>query len=261
MQLRDIAEFFYRPKAKRYGLTIYTNNSYDALVMGVMNTVFGYGGELGDYSTNQVEGITNSKENIAALKLYKELYKFCPPDWSKTSFQEANQAFSQGLVSMSMNFFAFFPALANPATNKYFKDTGYFAMPAGPTGKRFAALGGQGISIVSYSKKRDQCFSFLEWFIREDVQKRWGELGGYTCDAKVLASKEFRETTPFNEAFYQSMLMVKDFWAVPEYAELLTEANKRWHPFIVGNAGTAEEAMNGLTKDWEATLKKAGLLK
>src|SRR4029077_17307789 len=45
-QLRDIAEFFYRPKEKRYGLTIYTDNSYDALVMGVMNTVFGYGGEM-----------------------------------------------------------------------------------------------------------------------------------------------------------------------------------------------------------------------
>ena len=61
-QLRDIAEFFYRPKEKRYGVTIYTDNSYDALVMGVMNTIFGYGGEMGDYATNQVEGITNSKE-------------------------------------------------------------------------------------------------------------------------------------------------------------------------------------------------------
>ncbi len=260
-QLRDIAEFFYRPKEKRYGLTIYTDNSYDALVMGVMNTVFGYGGEMGDYATNQVQGITNSKDSIAGLKLYKELYSFCPPDWSKTFFQEANQAFTNGQVAMSMNFFAFFPALANPATNKYAKETGYFAMPAGPTGKRFAALGGQGLSIVSYSKKRDQCFKFLEWFIRPDVQKKWGELGGYTCDAKILESKEFREATPYNEAFYQSMQIVKDFWAVPQYAELLTTANKRWHPYVVANKGTAEEAMNGLTKDWESILKKAGLLK
>ena len=57
---------------------------------------------------------------------------------------------------MSMNFFAFFPALANPATNKNAKGTGFFANPAGPGGKpRFAALGGQGVSVVSYSKKRD----------------------------------------------------------------------------------------------------------
>ena len=44
--------------------------------------------------------------------------------------------------------------------------------------------------------------------------------------------------------------------SVPEYAELLTAANKRWHPFVVGGKGTAEEAMNALEKDWEATFKK-----
>ena len=261
-QLRDIAEFFYRPKEKRYGLTIYTDNSYDALVMGVMNTIFGYGGEMGDYATNHVQGITNSKESVEGLKLYKDLYGFCPPDWSKTFFLEANQAFTNGQAAMSMNFFAFFPALANEATNKYAKVTGYFAMPAGPTGKRFAALGGQGLSIVSYSKKRDQCFKFCEWFIREDVQKKWAELGGYTCDAKILASEEFRKATPYNEAFYESMQMVKDFWTIPEYADMLQTANKHWHPYIVANkGGSAQDVQDALMKDWEGILKKANLLK
>ena len=97
---------------------------------------------------------------------------------------------------------------------------------------------------------------FLEWFIRDDVQKKWAELGGYTCSAKVLSSDTFRKATPYNEAFYQTMFMVKDFWAVPEYAELLEPMNKRLHPFIVGGKGTAEETLNGLAKDWEATFKK-----
>ena len=35
---------------------------------------------------------------------------------------------------MSMNFFAFFPALVNEATNPHAKDTGFFANPAGPNG-------------------------------------------------------------------------------------------------------------------------------
>lgn len=255
-ELGDIAEFFHRPAEKRYGLTIYTDNSYDALVMGIENIMFSYGGELGDYATNKVAGIINSKTNIEALNFYKKLYGYTPPDWGKTFFQEANQAMTEGLVSMSMNFFAFFPALANPATNKFAKVTGYFAMPKGPTGKQFAALGGQGISIVSYSKNKDASMKFLEWFVREDVQKKWADLGGYTCHAAILKSDAFRKATPYNEAFYQSMFMVKDFWAVPEYAELLTAANKRWHPFVVGNKGTAEAALNALEKDWAATLKK-----
>jgi multiple sugar transport system substrate-binding protein len=255
-ELRDIAEFFHRPKEKRYGLTIYTDNTYDALVMGVENVIFGYGADLGDFATYKVNGIVNSKEAVAGLKFYRELYAFTPPDWGKTFFQEANQAFTEGLVSMSMNYFAFFPALNNPTVNKYSKSTGYFSMPAGPGGKKFAALGGQGISIVTYSKKRDASMKFLEWFIREDTQKKWAELGGYTCHAKILESQAFRKATPYNEAFYQSMFMVKDFWAVPEYAELLTAANKRWHPYVVGGKGTAEEASDGLAKDWEAIFKK-----
>ena len=77
----------------------------------------------------------------------------------------------------------------------------------------------------------------------------------------MLKSDAFRKATPYNEAFYQTMFMVKDFWAVPEYAELLDATNKRLHPFIVGDKGTAEEALNGLAKDWEATFKKYGRVK
>lgn len=260
-QLRDIAEFFHRPAQKRYGISVYTDNSYDALVMGVMNTMFGYGAELGDPKTYRVEGIVNSSSANAGLKMYRDLYKLTPPDWGKTFFQEGNQAITENLVAISMNFFAFFPALANPAVNKNAANTGYFSMPAGPTGARFAALGGQGISLVSYSKKQEASLKFMAWFVREDVQRQWAKLGGYTCNAKVLASDEFRKATPFNEAFQQSMNMAKDFWTVPEYAELLTAANKRWHPYIVSGKGSPEDANNGLAKDWEAIFKRYGRLK
>ena len=260
-QMRDIAEFFHRPSEKRYGIAIYTDNSYDALVMGYENVLFGYGGELGDYKTYQVKGIINGKTAVDALKFYKELYQFTPPGWGKVFFMENNQAITEGLAAMSMNYFAFFPALTNPATNKHAKVTGYFANPKGPSGARFAALGGQGISIIKYSKKQAEATKFLEWFIRDDVQEKWAELGGYTCNAKVLKSDKFRKATPYNEAFYQTMFMVKDFWAVPEYAELLDSMNKRLHPFVVGNKGTAQEALNGVANDWETAFKKYGRIK
>ncbi len=259
--MRDIAEFFHRPSEKRYGIAIYTDNSYDALVMGYENVLFGYGGDLGDYKTYKVNGIINGKTAVDALNFYKELYKYTPPGWGKVFFLENNQAITEGLAAMSMNFFAFFPALTNPATNKHANVTGYFANPAGPTGKRFAALGGQGISVIKYSKKQAEAMKFLEWFIREDVQQKWADLGGYTCNAKVLQSEAFRKATPYNQAFYETMFMVKDFWAVPEYAELLDSMNKRLHPFVVGTKGTAQETMDGVASDWEKTFKKYGRIK
>jgi multiple sugar transport system substrate-binding protein len=161
---------------------------------------------------------------------------------------------------MSMNYFAFFPALLNESTNPHAANTGFFANPAGPGGDQFAALGGQGISVVSYSENQEEAMKFLEWFIKDDTQKRWAELGGYTASAAVLESDEFRNATPYNEAFYQTMFKVKDFWAVPEYAELLSQMNQRIYPYIVGGEGTAKEVLDALAADWTETFKKYGRL-
>ena len=257
-QLRDIAEFFHRPDQGRYGVAIYTDNSYDAMAMGFENALFSFGAELGDPVTYKVDGIVNSDKAIAALDAYRELYGFTPPGWSKTFFVENNQAITEGLAAMSMNYFAFFPALLNEATNPHAANTGFFANPAGPSGDRFAALGGQGISVVAYSEKQEESMKFLQWFIKDETQKRWAELGGYTASAKVLESPEFRNATPYNEAFYQTMFIVKDFWAVPEFAELLGQLNNRIYPHIVGGEGTSKEVLDGLAADWTATFAKYG---
>jgi multiple sugar transport system substrate-binding protein len=256
-QLIDIAEFFTRPEENRYGVALYTQTAYDAMAMGVEQTIFTWGGDLGNYETGEVEGILNSPQNVEALEAYRKLYTFTPPNWNQAFFAENNQAFTEGLVAMTMNYFAFFPALANEATNPHAASTGYFANPPGPNGDHHAALGGQGISIITYSQNQEEAFKFLEWFIREDVQRKWGELGGYTCHAAVLNSEEFLNATPFNRAFAESMGIVKDFWAVPVFADMLFQMNDRLHPYITTGEGDAKAALDALVADWEATLGKS----
>jgi len=253
-QLIDIAEFFTRPDDNMYGVALYTQTAYDAMAMGVEQTIFTWGGDLGNYETNEVDGILNSDVNVEALEAYRKLYTFTPPNWTQSFFAENNQAFTEGLVAMNMNYFAFFPALANPATNPHADVTGYFANPPGPNGDQHAALGGQGISVVSYSRNKDEAYKFLEWFIQEDVQKRWAELGGYTAHAATLASDEFLDATPYNRAFARSMEIVKDFWANPVFADMLFQMNDRLHPYITTGEGTAREALDGLVEDWNKTL-------
>ena len=181
-----------------------------------------------------------------------------PPGWSNANFAEENQAITENLAAMSMDYFAFFPSLINEATNRNAKNTGFFANPAGPEGEQSAALCGQGISIVSYSQKQDEALKFLEWFIKDETQKKWAELGGYTCSAAVLKSDEFQNATPYNKAFYETMFKVKDFWAVPEYAELLQQFNQRVYPYVTGSQNTAKETLDALAADWNATFKKYG---
>ena len=253
-ELLDIAEFFTRPSENKYGVALYTQTAYDAMAMGVEQTIFTYGGDLGDYTTNKVDGILNSPQNVEALEAYRKLYTFTPPNWTQAFFAENNQAFTEGLVAMNMNYFAFFPALANEASNPFAKTTGYFANPAGPNGDQHAALGGQGISIISYSKNQDEAYKFLEWFIRDDVQQKWADLGGYTCSSAVLNSDGFLNATPYNRAFADSMKIIKDFWANPVFADMLFQMNDRLHPYITTGEGSAKDVLDALTADWNKTL-------
>ena len=254
LQLIDIAEFFTRPDENRYGVALYSQTSYDALAMGLEQTIFTYGGDLGDYVTGQVDGILNSESNVEALKAYRKLFTFTPPNWTQAFFAENNQAFTEGLVAMNMNYFAFFPALNNEATNPYAKTTGYFANPPGPTGAQHAALGGQGISIISYSKQQEESYKFLEWFVKDEIQTKWAALGGYSCSAAVLGSEEFLNATPYNRAFAESMTIVKDFWAVPVFADMLFQMNDALHPYITTGEGDPKALLDGLAATWTKTL-------
>ena len=177
-----------------YGIGVYTQIDYDAITMGFENIFFSYGAEWSDEDFN-VLGVVNSPEAVAALELYQELYSFAPPGTNNAFFAEMNDIFITGQAPMIMNYFAFFPALDNAEVNPYRDDTGYFAMPAGPDGDRFAALGGQGISINSYisDARQEASYDFIRWFAQEEVQARWAELGGYTSNINVLGIRSLLE--------------------------------------------------------------------
>jgi multiple sugar transport system substrate-binding protein len=150
-QLYDIANFFTRPDKGLYGVAIYTQKDYDAITMGVENTFFSYGARWQNPETNEVIGWTNSDKAVEGLELYKKLYDCCQvPGLTNAFFNETNEALINGQAAMIMNYFAFFPALANPAANPFAEVTGFFSSPVGPYGDRHAALGGQGMSIISY---------------------------------------------------------------------------------------------------------------
>jgi multiple sugar transport system substrate-binding protein len=256
-QFRDIAEFFTRPSKQLWGCAIYTQKDYDALTMGVENVLFSYGMDWQD-ANNNAEGVVNSEKAIAAVQLYHDLYqKFSPPGLSNAFYPEMNDAYVNGKAAMVMNYFAFLPAVTNKQLDpKYWDKSGYFVNPAGPDGDQFAALGGQGTSIISYiSKDRQQAaMNFIKWFAQDDTQQRWAELGGYTCNVKALQSDAFLKGQPYNPAFAQTMTMVKDFWNIPAYGPLLAATQKWIHNYVVGNVGTAKEAMDGLAAEQQKVL-------
>lgn len=263
-QFYDAAEFFTRPEKGLYGSAIYTDKGYDAITMGFETVLFSYGASWQD-DKNRVLGVVNSNRAIEAVTLYRDLYqKFSPPGLSNAFFPEMNDAFTSGKAAMIMNYFAFLPALVNKGLNpNYFDKVGYFVNPAGPYGHRFAALGGQGTSIISYiSKERQQAsLDFIKWFAQDKIQDRWAELGGYTCNVKTLKSDVFLKSQPYNPAFAETMTMVKDFWNIPVYGPLLQIAQKYLHKYVVEGVGTAKATMDSMAKEQDQVLRESGFVK
>lgn len=261
MQLRDIAEFFTRPEQNLYGIGVYTQIDYDGLTMGYETAMFSWGAEWQDENLN-VLGVVNSERAVEALEFYKGLYQFAPPGTNNAFFAEMNDIFINGQAAMIMNYFAFFPALINPGINPYAEVTGFFSTPAGPYGDRYTSLGGQGLSVINYisDERKQASLDFIKWFASEEVQQQWAEVGGYTCNIAVLQSEAFLNATPYNQAFSESMTFVKDFWNIPEFGQLLEPVQRYLHAYVVGNQGTAKEALDNIAVEQHEILVEAGVI-
>ena len=260
-QLKQIAEFFQGRQIDGktvYGASIYTERGSEGITMGATNVLYDWGFEYENpKKPYDMQGFVNSPDAVAGLEFYKELYKCCtPPGASNVYMGESADAFKSGQVAMHMNFAFTWPGLYKDE-NVGGDKIGFFANPAGPKG-HFAQLGGQGISVVSYSDKQDDAFKYIKWFVKPEVQAKWWSLGGFSCAISVLNAPDFVKSAPYAATFLESMAIVKDFWAEPSYAELLQAMQKRIHDYVVADQGTAQEALDLLVKDWTEIFEDEG---
>lgn len=259
-ELKEIAEFFQGRDIDGktvYGAAIFTERGSEGITMGVTAALYSWGfqyeTEPGSY---QMEGVVNSPDAVAALEFYKELYKCCtPPGYTDAYMQEGLDAFKSGQVAMMMNWFAFWPGMYKDE-NVGGDKIGFFVNPKQKVDA--STLGGQGISVVSYSDKKDDALKYIKWFAQPDVQKKWWSLGGYSCHKAVLLDKDFASTAPFAADFLVAMGSVQDFWQEPAYASLLQSMQKRVHDYVVADQGTAQEALDKMIVDWTETFKEEG---
>ena len=261
-ELLEIAQFFQGREIDGktvYGAAIYTERGSEGITMGVTSALYPWGFKYentpGKYD---MEGAVNSPEAVEALEFYKEFYETAtPPGYTNSYMVETLDAFKSGQVAMAMNFFAFFPGLyADPDTGGDKID--FFVNP--PQNQPGSTLGGQGISVVSYSDKQEAALEYIKWFSNPDVQAKWWSMGGYSAHNSVLNSDTFEASAPFAGDFLRAMEDVRDFWQEPAYAELLLAMQKRIHDYVVADKGTAREALDLLIQDWTEVFEDEGKL-
>jgi multiple sugar transport system substrate-binding protein len=262
-ELKDIAEFFQGREIDGttvYGAAIYTERGSEGITMGVTNALYNYGFLYENpEKPYDMPGFVNSPGAVEGLEFYKALYDCCtPPGSSDWYMSETIDAFKSGQAALQMNFAFIWPGV-NADPNVGGDRSGYFPNPAGPAGQ-FAQLGGQGISVVSYSDNQEAALEYIKWFAQPEVQQRWWDMGGAPALQAVVDAPGFAESQPYAQAFLDSMAIVKDFWAEPTYAELLLAMQNRVHRYVIAGEGTAQEALDALLKDWTEVFEDDGKL-
>lgn len=262
-EFRQVSEFFQGRMIdgkKVYGAYVFTERGSEGITMGVTNVLVPMGFKYQDpKKPYAMDGFVNSADSIKALEFYKAIYKgSTPPGLTNAYMGEGLDAFKSGQVAMMMNWFAFFPGL-NKDPNVGGNRIGFFANPSDKT--KGVQLGGQGISVVSYSNNKNEALQYIKWFADPAVQKKWQAIGGSSAAKAVLNDPAYPKSSPFAQAFLDSMGMVVDFWAEPTYAQLMLAMQKRMHDFVVADKGTAKEALDGLVADWKKVFKEDGKLK
>ncbi|MEQ9674169.1 MAG: extracellular solute-binding protein [Roseovarius indicus] len=260
-ELKDVAEFFQGREIDGktvYGAAIYTERGSEGITMGVTNALYNYGFEYGNpENPYELEGYVNSPEAAEGLEYYKALYDCCTPPGSSDWYMSANiDAYKSGQVALQMNFAFIWPGV-NADPNVGGDKSGYFPNPKGPGG-HFAQLGGQGISVVSYSDSQDAALEYIKWFAQPEIQSKWWELGGYSALKAVVEDPGFATSQPYAQTFLDSMAIVKDFWAEPAYASLLLAMQDHVHSYVIAGEGTAQEALDALVEDWTEVFEDEG---
>ena len=261
-ELMEVGKFFQGREIDgktRYGLGLYTERGSEGITMGVTAALYAWGFQYDDPNNPYaMDGFVNSAEAVEALEFYKALYDCCVPPGHDDAYMVANlDAYKSGQVAMQMNWFAFFPGIAKDEDVGGDK-SGFLVNPSQKI--EASTLGGQGISVVAYSDKKDLALQYIKWFADPEVQKKWWSLGGYSCHVAVLEDPNFPNTAPFAGDFLKAMSGVQDFWQEPTYAELLLSMQKRVHDYVVAGQGSAQEALDKLRDDWIEVFEDDGKL-
>jgi len=260
-ELYDMCTFFQGREIDgqvRYGAAINTERGSEGITMGVTAAMYAWGMQYENPDKPyEMEGYFNAPHVVEAVEFYKKMYEDCTPPGHSDAYMGANlDAYKSETVAFQMNWYAFWPGVSKEDSDG--RETGFFANPCQETCA--ATLGGQGLSVVSYSDKKDLALEYMKWFAKPDVQAKWWSLGGYSCHKDVLGASDFVDSAVYAQGFLDSMGIVKDFWQEPTFVELMLPMQEHIHDYVVNGKGTAKAALDNIIEEWVEVFEADGKL-
>jgi len=253
-ELLQIAQFFKDTDFIENGYASHWTNSGDLVQTAWNHILWSFGGELWDPATYTVEGVLNTDVGVQAVEFAQQLFNTGPVGAASFGFDETVGTICNGSTAMIEIWYGFGGAFTNADTCEQAPNLGFAVVP-GETA-HFISLGGQGISISTYSGNQDAAKAFLAWLQSDEVQTMWVEGGGFSGRNSILASEAFLNAAPYNPTFAEAFQYVKDFWNIPEYNELLSIQGEYLNLAISGQMD-AKEALDSIAAEQQEVLDEA----
>ncbi len=248
------AQFFKETDFIDNGFASHWVNDGDLVQTAWNHVLWSFGGELWDPETYTVEGVLNNEAGVRAVEFANQLFQTAPTGAAGFNFDDTVSTICSGATAMIEIWYGFGGAFTNAETCEQAPNLGFAVVPG--EDQHFISLGGQGMSISSYSPNQEAAQDFLAWLQSDEVQTRWVEGGGFSGRTSILESDAFLSAAPYNPTFAEAFQYVKDFWNIPEYNQLLSIQGEYLNLAISGQMD-AQEALDAIAEEQQEVLDEA----
>ena len=246
----DLWAFFTRPDEDLYGLAAQYSKEYDFFSCAYHPFVYATGGDIWDETTGDVVGVLNTDANAAQLEYFVSLQKYQPPGAPSFGIAEMIDLFTQGKVFSALNWLAVGLAMIPPEMEGKALAVPHpkFVFPDGET-KVIGAMGGQPWVINSFNDDDHMrvCIDFLKWWYSDEAQQVFiNDNGGLPWSKAGVEAEGFEELKPYTRAFKYMLEegRSRDFWHLPEYAELLAIQQEAYSAYASGQVDDPKRVLD-----------------
>lgn len=243
---------------------IMQSKEYDFFSCAFHPYVYATGGDIWDPASGNVVGVLNTDANAKQLEYFKSLQKYQPPGSQNFGIGDMIDLFTQGKVFSAFQWLAVglfmvpkelegkVMALPHPKIN----------FEGGP-GEVIGAMGGQPWVINKFNDDDHMrvCIDFLKWWYTDETQKKFLAKGGLPWSKKGIENPQFEGEPPVWFKPFVAMLeegRSRDFWHLPEYAELLAIQQEAYSGYASGQFNDAKSVLDSIAAKQQAILFEKG---
>lgn len=262
---KKICEFFTQPDNGLYGVAIQYSKEYDYMTGSLYPFIWSSGGDIWDYKTGNVWGILNTESNARALEEMVSLQKYAPLGVTNYGIGQIIDAFTQKKVATAWQWAASGAAMITPdLKNKVL----VVPLPGYLVNGKFtqiSSIGGQPWVVNKFNDaaRMQVIKDFLVWWYQPDTQLEFAHRGGNPVSKAILSSSDFDSIQPWYKPYKYALTSerARDFWHVPQYAEMLAIQQEAFTAYATGLAKDPKAVLDFIAAQQQKILYDAGIAK